>query len=232
MAEETAESRPYHEDPSGQDYVPEQADMDILTAALESILFAMGDSVPIAEIARALCVPEERARETADLLAERYRKKDSGLILNWLEDEVQLSTKPEMNEYLIRIASEPKKPKLTPTLMETLSIIAFRQPVTRMEVENIRGVNSDFAISRLVSFDLVQEVGRKEVPGRPLVRDDTAVPAVFRDLFPGGTSPARRLPDGGVQGGGGRGDHFTPEYITGIISQTCEYMLFIHGTHE
>lgn len=74
-----------------------------------------------------------------------------------------------MNEYLIRIASEPKKPKLTPTLMETLSIIAFRQPVTRMEVENIRGVNSDFAISRLVSFDLVQEVGRKEVPGRPLL---------------------------------------------------------------
>jgi len=169
MAEETAESRPYHEDPSGQDLALEQADMDILAAALESILFAMGDSVPIAEIARALCVPEERARETADLLAERYRKKDSGLILNWLEDEVQLSTKPEMNEYLIRIASEPKKPKLTPTLMETLSIIAFRQPVTRMEVENIRGVNSDFAISRLVSFDLVQEVGRKEVPGRPLL---------------------------------------------------------------
>ena len=169
MAEETAESRPYHEDPSGQDRAPEQADMDILAAALESILFAMGDSVPIAEIERALCVPEERARETADLLAERYRKKDSGLILNWLEDEVQLSTKPEMNEYLIRIASEPKKPKLTPTLMETLSIIAFRQPVTRMEVENIRGVNSDFAISRLVSFDLVQEVGRKEVPGRPLL---------------------------------------------------------------
>ena len=149
MAEETAESRPYHEDPSGQDRAPEQADMDILAAALESILFAMGDSVPIAEISRALCVPEERARETADLLAERYRKKDSGLILNWLEDEVQLSTKPEMNEYLIRIASEPKKP--------------------RMEVENIRGVNSDFAISRLVSFDLVQEVGRKEVPGRPLL---------------------------------------------------------------
>jgi len=86
MAEETAESRPYHEDQSGQDRAPEQADMDILAAALESILFAMGDSVPIAEISRALCVPEERARETADLLAERYRKKDSGLILNWLED--------------------------------------------------------------------------------------------------------------------------------------------------
>ena len=84
-------------------------------------------------------------------------------------DAVQLSTRPELYEYLIRIASEPKKPRLTPTLMETLSIIAFRQPVTRMEVENIRGVNSDFAINRLVSFDLVREVGRKEVPGRPLL---------------------------------------------------------------
>jgi segregation and condensation protein B len=74
-----------------------------------------------------------------------------------------------MLDYLIRIASEPKKPRLTPTLMETLSIIAFKQPVTRMEVENIRGVNSDFAINRLISFDLVCEMGRKEVPGRPLL---------------------------------------------------------------
>ena len=169
MAEETTGCGLDHEDLSGQECVREHADMDTLTAALESILFAMGDSVPVSEIARALDIQEERAREAAGLLAERYSRKDSGLILNWFEDEIQISTKPEMNEYLIRIASQPKKPKLTPTLMETLSIIAFRQPVTRMEVENIRGVNSDFAISRLVSFDLVQEVGRKEVPGRPLL---------------------------------------------------------------
>lgn len=150
---------------------PEAAepDDDTLVAAMESILFAMGDAVPVDSIAAALGVSRERTLQAADTLAERCRLRSSGLALNWYEDCIQLSTKPELYEYLIRIASEPKKPKLTPTLLETLSIIAYRQPVTRMEVENIRGVNSDFAINRLVSYDLVMEVGRKEVPGRPLL---------------------------------------------------------------
>ena len=147
---------------------PDASD-DTLIAAMEAILFAMGEAVPIDSIAQALCVPKWKAMEVADVLAERYRKGSSGVSLNWYEESVQLSTKPDLYEYLIRIAAEPKKPRLTPTLLETLSIIAFRQPVTRMEVENIRGVNSDFAINRLISFDLVQEVGRREVPGRPLL---------------------------------------------------------------
>jgi segregation and condensation protein B len=148
---------------------PAAPDDDTLAAAMEAILFAMGDAVPMDSIVQALGVSREHAVKVADLLSERYRQSGSGVSLNWYEDALQLSTKPELYEYLIRIASEPKKPRLTPTLLETLSIIAFRQPVTRMEVENIRGVNSDFAINRLVSFDLVQEVGRKEVPGRPLL---------------------------------------------------------------
>lgn len=142
---------------------------DTLMAAMEAILFAMGEAVPVESIAQALYIPKSKAMEIADRLAERCRLQSSGVSLNWYEESVQLSTKPELYEYLIRIAAEPKKPKLTPTLLETLSIIAFRQPVTRMEVENIRGVNSDFAINRLVSYDLVEEVGRKEVPGRPLL---------------------------------------------------------------
>ena len=148
--------------------IPEPDDTT-LVAAMEAILFAMGEAVPVGTIASALGVSRERALAAADVLGERCRGAESGVSLNWYEDSIQLSTKPELYEYLIRIASEPKKPRLTPTLLETLSIIAFRQPVTRMEVENIRGVNSDFAINRLVSFDLVQEVGRKEVPGRPLL---------------------------------------------------------------
>ena len=120
-------------------------------------------------LAQALRISLERTETIAGLLAARCAGPASGLVLNRYEDAIQLSTKPELLEYLIRIASQPKKPRLTPTLMETLSIIAFKQPVTRMEVENIRGVNSDFAINRLVSFDLVEEVGRKEVPGRPLL---------------------------------------------------------------
>ncbi len=146
-----------------------ECDKDSMPAAIEAILFAMGDAVSVSTLAGALNVSTEEVREAADILSGRLAERESGLVLNWYEDSLQLSTKPEMSGFLIRVASEPKKPRLTPTLMETLSIIAFRQPVTRMEVENIRGVNSDFAISRLVSFDLVQEVGRKEIPGRPLL---------------------------------------------------------------
>ena len=138
-------------------------------AAIETILFAMGDSVEIRMIAAALEISEEEVREAVQALEERCESEDSGLAVNWFEDSVQLSSRPEYYEYLVKIAKAPKKQTLTDTLMETLSIIAFKQPVTRAEVENIRGVNSDFAISRLVSYDLVMEVGRKDAPGRPLL---------------------------------------------------------------
>ena len=129
----------------------------------------MGDSVEIGTIAKALEISEEEVREAVHALEERCNEPQSGLMINWFEDSVQISSRPEYYEYLVKIAKAPKKQVLTDTLMETLSIIAFKQPVTRAEVENIRGVNSDFAISKLVSFDLVEEVGRKDAPGRPLL---------------------------------------------------------------
>ena len=138
-------------------------------AAIETILFAMGDSVEVSALAQALETSEEEVREAVKALQERYREQESGLMVNWFEDSVQLSSRPEYYEYLVKIAKAPKKQVLTDTLMETLSIIAFKQPVTRAEVESIRGVNSDFAISKLVGFGLVEEVGRKDAPGRPLL---------------------------------------------------------------
>ena len=86
-----------------------------------------------------------------------------------LEDAVQLCTKPELYEYLIKVAKAPRKYILTDTLLETLSIIAYKQPVTRLEVEKIRGVSCDHAVNRLLEFNLVQELGRLDAPGRPLL---------------------------------------------------------------
>ena len=86
-----------------------------------------------------------------------------------LEDSVQLCTKPELYEYLIKVAKAPRKVVLTDTLIETLSIIAYKQPVTRLEVEKIRGVSCDHAINRLIEFNLIQELGRMDAPGRPLL---------------------------------------------------------------
>ena len=80
-----------------------------------------------------------------------------------------MCTKPQMYEYLIRIAKQPKKRVLTDVLLETLSIIAYKQPVTKAEIEKIRGVSSEHAVSKLVEYNLVQELGRLDAPGRPLL---------------------------------------------------------------
>ena len=175
--------------------MPMEVTMDLskAVAAIETILFAMGDSVEVSTLADALGITREEALDAVSALEERCSAPDSGLMVNRFEDSVQLSSRPEYYEYLVKIAKAPKKQVLTDTLMETLSIIAFKQPVTRAEVENIRGVNSDFAISKLVSFDLVQEVGRKEAPGRPLLFGTTEQ---FLRSF--GISSLTDLPDPGT----------------------------------
>ena len=175
--------------------MPMEVTMDLskAVAAIETILFAMGDSVEIDTLADALGITREEAENAVSALEERCGAPDSGLMLNRFEDSVQLSSRPEYYEYLVKIAKAPKKQVLTDTLMETLSIIAFKQPVTRAEVENIRGVNSDFAISKLVSFDLVQEMGRKDAPGRPLLFGTTEQ---FLRSF--GISSLTDLPDPGT----------------------------------
>ncbi len=147
------------------------ADMDRTRAeaVLEAVLFTMGESV---EISRLADVIEEDVTTTEQILAEmaeRYSREDRGIALTRLEDCVQLCTKSEMYEYLIKIAKAPRKMVLTDTVLETLSIIAYKQPVTRAEVERIRGVSCDHAINKLLEYDLITELGRLDAPGRPLL---------------------------------------------------------------
>lgn len=86
-----------------------------------------------------------------------------------LEDSFQLCTRKEYYDALIRVAKQPKKYSLTDVQLEVLSVVAYRQPVTRQEIEKIRGVNSDHALNRLVEYGLVQEAGRMDAPGRPIL---------------------------------------------------------------
>ena len=86
-----------------------------------------------------------------------------------LEDSYQLCTKNEMYEYLIKVAKQPRKIVLTDVVMETLSIIAYKQPITKLEIEKIRGVKCDHAINKLIEYDLVTELGRLDAPGRPIL---------------------------------------------------------------
>ena len=129
----------------------------------------MGDSVEINALAKAMEEEPKNIKEYIAYLKEKYEKEDSGIGIIELDKAVQLCTKKEMYEYLVKIAKAPKKAVLTDSLMETLSIIAYKQPITRLEVEKIRGVNSDHAVNRLVEFGLVQELGRLDAPGRPLL---------------------------------------------------------------
>ena len=99
----------------------------------------------------------------------KYKKEDRGISIIELEDSYQLCTKPELYEYLIKVAKAPRKYVMSDTLLETLSIVAYKQPVTRLEVEKIRGVSCDHAINRLLEFNLIQELGRLDAPGRPLL---------------------------------------------------------------
>ncbi len=138
-------------------------------AVIEAILFTMGDSVEIEKLA---AVIEENVRNTKKILAgmkEQYEQENRGISLIELDGSVQLCTKNDLYEYLIKIAKVPRKLTLTDTLLETLSIVAYKQPVTRLEIERVRGVSCDHAVNRLVEYDLIKEVGRLDAPGRPLL---------------------------------------------------------------
>lgn len=138
-------------------------------AVIEAILFAMGESVEISRLADVIEEDKKATKQILNEMAEQYQAEKRGISLIWLEDSVQLCSKGELYEYLIKIAKAPRKVVLTDSLMETLSIIAYKQPITRLEIEKIRGVSCDHAINRLLEYELITELGRKDAPGRPLL---------------------------------------------------------------
>ena len=131
-----------------------------LLAAAEAILFTMGKSVELSKMAEALGLSEAQTKALIEKLKEKYEDECCGLQIVELEKSYQMCTKSSMYEYLIRIASQPKKNVLSDALLETLSIIAYKQPVTRTE---------EHAVNKLIEYNLVTELGRLDAPGRPLL---------------------------------------------------------------
>ncbi len=148
-----------------------EEDMEIekLQGIIEAILFTMGESVELGKIATVIEHDENTTRKIIHNMMDRYEEENRGIRIIELEDSFQMCTKKETYEYLIRIAKQPKRYVLTEVLLETLSIVAYKQPVTKLEIEKIRGVKSDHAVNKLVEFGLVEEVGRMDAPGRPLL---------------------------------------------------------------
>lgn len=147
----------------------ETVEINRLESAIEAILFTMGDSVELGKIASAIEHDEETTRKIVHQMMDKYQAEDRGIQIVELEDSFQLCTKKQNYDYLIRIAKQPRRYVLTDVLLETLSIIAYKQPVTKLEVEKIRGVKSDHAVNKLVEYNLACEVGRLDAPGKPIL---------------------------------------------------------------
>lgn len=140
-----------------------------MEAVVEAILFTMGESVEVSRIAKVIEQDTETTRKIIHNLKDKYEAEERGLCIIELEDSFQMCTKKDMYEYLIRIAKQPKRYVLTDVVLETLSIIAYKQPITKLEIERIRGVKSDHAVNKLIEYNLVAEVGRMDSPGRPIL---------------------------------------------------------------
>jgi len=147
-----------------------QEEIDNLVAALECLLFLAEEPLPEGELARLLEVTPAKAREVAEALQQRFEGR--GLQLVKVAGGWRLCTRPEYAEFIARL-HEPAKIRLSRPALETLAIIAYRQPITRPEIEAVRGVNVDGVIATLLSYNLVEERGRKEAPGRPMLYGTT-----------------------------------------------------------
>ena len=156
------------------------AGVKTLQAAIEAILFTMGESVELSKIAKAIEQDEQTTEELLQDLMKKYESKNRGIRIIELDKSYQMCTKKEMYDYLIRVAKQPKKYTLTDVLLETMSIIAYKQPITRVEIEEIRGVGADMMLRKLLARDLIKESGRSDAPGRPILYEVTPE---FMDSF-------------------------------------------------
>lgn len=138
-------------------------------AEIEALLFVAGeDGLRVRQLAELLSMPPTGVTQSLEKLAEKYQKdEDSSLALLETSNTYKIVTKQDFAKLLREYSKAPINQSLSRAALETLSIIAYKQPITRMEVDEIRGVNSSGAISKLQIFDLIRENGKKEVLGRP-----------------------------------------------------------------
>ncbi len=140
-----------------------------LKGRLEAVLFSVGEAVSKDDLCKALEIDEKILSQIAKQMMEEYDVTERGIRILEIEDSYQLCSKSDYYDTIIKIVNTPKKHVLTDVLLETLSIIAYKQPITRQEIEAIRGVSCVHAVNKLVEYHLIQEVGRLDAAGRPIL---------------------------------------------------------------
>ena len=141
--------------------------MTDLVSALEAVLFASGDSIPVERLSLIFGVEESTIYQAGAELAERYRKNDSGICVLRLDNKLQMCSEPRYAPYIIKTLEQRKPPMLSQAALETLSIVAYYQPVTRSYIEKMRGVDSSYSVGMLLERGLIEVCGKLEAPGRP-----------------------------------------------------------------
>lgn len=142
-------------------------------ALLEALLFTQSAPVSVRQVAQWLSVDEAAVQSGLEALANRLESRESGLALDWVDGGVRLTTHPRLFAGLQARLANPDPEPLSHASWEVLAIVAYRQPITRLEIESIRQTGSERAIETLVNRDLIEEVGRKEAPGRPILYGTT-----------------------------------------------------------
>ena len=148
--------------------------MDI-SAALEAILFAAGESVPLARLSLVLDTDETELSQIAAELAERCEREGRGVRILRLDDKLQMCSDPDYAPYVIKTLEQRKPPMLSQSALETLAIVAYFQPVTRAYIDRVRGVDSSYTVGALTERGLIEICGRLEAPGRPALFRTTDV---------------------------------------------------------
>lgn len=141
--------------------------MDKLTNIIEAILFASGDAVPVDLLREKLEITKKEADEAVRQLEKKYNG-DCGIRLLHFNHKLQFATNPDYKENVSLVLTPIREKEFTRTILECAAIIAYKQPITRTELETIRGINSDYAITTLMSLDMIYPCGRKDTPGRPV----------------------------------------------------------------
>lgn len=162
-----------------------------LKAVLEGLLFVVGDDgLDLDEISRVLEISKDDVKELIKELQTDYQSNDRGIRIDFLGDKLKLTTKKEHNMYYQKLLTAEDNNNLSQAALETLAIIAYNQPITRVKVDELRGISNNHIIRKLVAKGLIKESGRSNMPGRPILYETTSE---FLDYF--GLSSIDELPD-------------------------------------
>lgn len=136
---------------------------------IEAILFAKGEPVSLKDIASIIGKKEKEAQNIIEKIMKKYQEEEKGIKIIKVDNSYQMCTNPQYFPYIKNLYNTPQKKNISQTLLETLAIVAYKQPITKAQIEYIRGVSCEHAINSLIKYELIEEKGRLDVIGKPII---------------------------------------------------------------